>query len=1225
MILLSRILIFSIVAMGLIRTSAGADEVAWRKERAATYEAAQEAISELKQFFNLISLLTFSSDATEEAIRIGSVLIPSGSSRMTVIRQRIQFLCAQIDLAQDYPATSLKGKETLDSLLKGNDFFGISVSKGMKAFEAKQDAIEKLFADPELQLGNRIFGLMQTGRDTDQETISKWVEFIERVAGPYYVGTTLERQPTTLARSLKALAILRGVADSSDFKKAIENNPDLRFRYEEALNQKLRPAVINFTRIRYQKGGMLRDWCLPMASAVSHLFPDLDRAKLGITSLAEYQKDSLAHARAMTRLIEIVDSEGAKPGVAAKHLGVIQSYKEKPHYIGSSEIRESGTLKVPPGKEIEILLSNANFFGADGHRQMKTYQQRSKQLEQLFFNSAEPSNLEILISLKSNREWIVFFNEELLGGKKKQDTALFPYIAQQHKITLDHLKVLFLARSILPKESFAAQFEEGSRDYIAYQALLRNLDESVTNSAVVQFRNYPKHWMNIQNGFLEIARGFPKYTFDDLKVTTSTDLAAVRKDFETALYGQNSIPSEFESLLRVESSDVLPSIDQMTSPELSRRIGKFDKKLSPEFVARVNQKLSDILEYRTYGLAAIDNLERPELRAGRIMTHFVVSDYRLPGNQKTNTVMHDLVCGVEGGFGGLGELFCHDAKGYKERESVLDAIATSEELDLGEALFKLAIDIDRENQTSDEDLARAARRWIQYFRKSQANARYHSVPEVLTQAVRGTFLSRLVLQSESFQKAMESSTMAPVGSPLDISHDFEAALSAQIRKMQSMLRQIDPETATNRNIEETAKKWQDFKVWYLESNKWLEAVIGEPLLIGEVTRIRKLSRKTANYKDLCPEVLVFQKTLEHERGGLFNLDEPSTLALARFAIEQVTSLEPDLELPLPEMEGSPENEEKLKQMEFGKTVSNQFLNDIRGNLKEFGFEGISRITDADQVEAACKDVLVREQEKRETNPTAMMNRAKAMEMALNATVSRAISRVEAEQPSDFKTLHGQAIRAAKVDRILTEDQLEQYQINIEPSILVTDWINRHRVEIMADFRTIELSSEARQMINKAKEERRSMIEVQDELRQVQAKTLQKMELLQRWIDESDSGTEIGVVSEEVLAMREEIGDLRKQVANLRDSEALMRARAAEYAQRLFLTRRSLESQSKDRYSADDMAGAIAAAPDPEDRPRTIRPPSSPRPLFSSPPRNVRPPTTTRPRNSGGFFRRLFGR
>ncbi len=1204
------------------------EDAEWRKERARAYDSANQAIEELRLIFQELETSTFSSDPEEPAIRIGPTLLPSGPARVNVLRKRIQHLIAQIDLAQDYPATSLKGRETLDTLLAGNDYFGVSLSAGVEAFQEKHEAVEMLFAEEGLQLGNRMFGLMRTGKDPRKAALEKWIEFIERVSGPYYLGATLDRQPTTMGRSLKALAVLRGVMESSTFAETLQEHPELRFRYEETREKKLRPAVIEFARLRYTRGGMLRDWCLPMAYAASRLFPELNNDVIGVTSLAEYQKESLAHARAVTGLIEVIESPSVKDKSAAKMLRTICAYRAQPFYIGSDEIRESGTLRVPADLEIEVLIENADFFGPDGHSNLKAYQERSDHLDELFFNDAEVSNIDMLLSLKSGKEWIVFFNEKLLGQRDSREDALFPYVEANHAVTPDHLDLIFLARSILPHPDLEAQFEPESRDAAAYQSLLRQFGEQVRRVSSLQFRNHPRQWIDVQNSFLEIARGFPEYSFDNLKVTTSTDLEAVRSDFEEALYGRESVSSQLLELTLGNSPHLIRSLDKMTSPDLSRRIGRFDQELSPDFVDELNGKLRDILEYRNYGLAAIDNLARPDLQAGRIMTHFVVSDYRIPGDEKTNTVMHDLVCGVEGGFGGLGQIFRSDAKGYREREHVLDAIATAEELELGEVLFQLALDINRDNEVTDEDVGRAARRWIHYFRKSQANAQFHAVPDVLTQAVRGTFLSRLVFQSESFQRAMENSRSAPVGSPLDISHDFESALSAQIRKMQSMLRQIDPETATNRNIEETAEKWQDFKVWYLESNKWLESVIADPLLIGEVSRIRRLNRKTANYRELCPEVLIFEKALEHASGEIYNQADPAPLGFARFAIDQVTQLEPDLNLPLPESEGTPEEEEKLRQLEFGKSVSNQFLSDIRSVLEQHGFEEFAAITDPDEIDAVYGNQLARmKREIAAKNHSDLTDRAKAMEAAFDAALARAISRVEADQPSDIKLLHSQTIRAAKVDRVLSEGELDQYRIDIEPSQLVHDWINHNRIEIMADFRTIELTSEARQMINKAKEERRSLVEVQEELRQLQAESLQKLDQIQDWMDQSEGGANVAVVLEEVMAMRDEMSALRKEVSYLKDSEALMRARAADFAQRLFLARRAEQNEQRPfQPEVDSTEVAVAPEPPPQEEPEVIsirRSTSSSvsRPSSSSSFRSSRSSSSS----AGGFFRRLFGR
>ncbi len=1189
----------------------GADN--WQKERAAANSSADKALAELTQILSSLDESSFSDEPISGAIRLGGSEILQGTPKINALRQQIQFLIAQIDLAQDYPETKLKGEETIDEILKGREFFGALAAQDFDGFVAKQALIERLFEDEELQLGNRLFGLIRTGKEPASVAASKWVKYADRLAGPLYLGVSFDRQPTTLGRSLKGLAILRGVTQSSGFKQELSQNSDLEHEFKEAMEMRLKPAVIKFTRERYERGGMLRDWCLPVVAAAERLFPDLNRESIGVTTLANYQKTALGHARAVTQLVERIDDSVPSPKETNRALKTICSYREQSFYIGADEVRENGTFKVPARQEIDVILANAKFFAPDGNQNIKTYQKRSEHLDAMFLGEGSADNLELLISLKSKEEWLAFFDERLLGGKGNSESGVFPYIEKHHQITIDHLKTLFLARTVLPSEVFEKLFEIGSVSRKTYEIFMADFGLQVREISSLQFRNYPKEWINVQNGFQELAKGFEEFDFEKLKVTTSTDLAMVRKDFEEGLYGSESVSEDFASLLKPDTQNLVPSMDHMTSPELSKRIGKFDKELSPEFVNRVNEKLADILEYRSYGLAAIDSLDRPDLQAGRIMTHFAVSDYRIPGDAKTNTVIHDLICGPEGGFGGLGVLFRADAKGYTERESVFDAIETCGELNLGEVLFKLASNINRNNESSEEDVARAAKRWIEYFRKSQANAQFHAVPDVLNEAIRGAFLSRIVFNSESFQKALESSRSAPVGSPLDISYDLESALSAQIRKMQSMLAKIDPETATNRNINETAEKWRDLKVWYRESNKWLESLIGNSTIISEVSRVRTLQRKIANYQEICPEVVVFTKAMEHYSGEIYNGPAPPTLEFAKFAIEQITELEPGLNKARPmQKEGDEVDPDRIRQEEFGRAVSNQFLSDIRGIVAEYGFEDLSKVSDPLRIGSIYNKVLPQEAMLNTANSEHMKNRAKAMEESFSAAAARAISRVEADQPSDFRTLEEQAIRAAKVDRTLVDGEMAQYHIDIEPSLLVNEWINRDLVEVMANYRSMELRAEARQMINKAKEERRAMVEVQQELQGIKAHSLQKMELLQEWIDKGENGANVEVVLEEVISIRQENAALKKEVSNLKDSESLMRARAADFAQKLFQYKKG----GQDFQVEPVEFGTMTIAEVPEEPISLARPKAA-----STRPRS----SVSRSSNGGNFFQRLFGR
>lgn len=596
------VLLFLFILSAPCLTAQQAEE--WQKERSTVNDAATKALSELRQILTDLSEDDFSEELSDSAIKLGKSEIPVGTPKISVLRQRMQYLIAQIDLAQDYPASDFRGESTIDSLTKGKDYFGVSAAQNFEAFKVKQALIERLFEDKQLQLGNRLFGLMQTEKDTPNVALLKWINFVDRMSGPYYLGTTFERQPSTLGRSLKALVLLRGVIHSKDFKKEMTVNSDLEFRFNQAMELKLKKAVSNFARERYEKGGMLRDWSLPVASAAERVFPGLDRNAIGITTLTEYQKTALSHARAVTQLVENIDDSVPSPKETNRALTTIKYYRDQPYYIGSNEVRESGTIRVPANQELEVLLDKARFFAPDGNRNIKTYQARSEHLQTMFFGEDSANNLELLISLKSKDEWVDFFDKRLLGGKKNSETGVFPHIEKNHSITIDHLKVMFFARAVLPSKTFQDLFvESGSTE--AYEQLMAAFSKQVRDVSSLEFRNYPKEWINVQNGFLEIARGFDKFSFENLKVTTSTDLAMVRKDFEEGLYGRNSVAEEFLSLTVEDSGDMIPSIDHMTSPNLAKKVGKFDKQLSTEFVNRVNAKLDDILEYRSYGLAGL--------------------------------------------------------------------------------------------------------------------------------------------------------------------------------------------------------------------------------------------------------------------------------------------------------------------------------------------------------------------------------------------------------------------------------------------------------------------------------------------------------------------------------------------------------------------------------------------------------------------------------------------
>jgi len=203
-----------------------------------------------------------------------------------------------------------------------------------------------------------------------------------------------------------------------------------------------------------------------------------------------------------------------------------------------------------------------------------------------------------------------------------------------------------------------------------------------------------------------------------------------------------------------------------------------------------------------------------------------------------------------------------------------------------------------------------------------------------------------------------------------------------------------------------------------------------------------------------------------------------------------------------------------------------------------------------KIGAVYNTVLPQEAILNTCNSEHLKNGAKAMEEAFSAAAARAISRVEADQPSDFRTLEEQAMRAAKVDRTLVDVDMSQYHIDIETSLLIKEWVNRDRVEIMSNFRSMELMAEARQMINKAKAERQAMIEVQEELQFLKAQSLQKAELIQGWIDEAERGADVKVLMEEFILIRQENAALKREVSHLKESDSVIRARAADFAHKL---------------------------------------------------------------------------
>ena len=92
--------------------------------------------------------------------------------------------------------------------------------------------------------------------------------------------------------------------------------------------------------------------------------------------------------------------------------------------------------------------------------------------------------------------------------------------------------------------------------------------------------------------------------------------------------------------------------------------------------------------------------------------------------------------------------------------------------------------------------------------------------------------------------------------------------------------------------------------------------------------------------------------------------------------------------------------------------------------------------------------------------------------------------------------------------------------------------------------------------------------------------------------------------------------LKKEVSNLKDSESLMRARAADFAQKLFQYKKG---GIKELDGGPVDLGTLTIAEVPE---QVIGPTSGARPKSTS---TRSRPSSSRSSNGGSFFQRLFGR
>ena len=1091
-------------------------------------------------------------------------------SYVDVLRMDMRMAFSEIDLARQFPDTGLAGEDLLDLLISGSrvDFFGSSGHIDPDQFAKRVKLLDKLAGDAELRFADRIFSLLQETSQTRAEALSNWLSRARDLVGDNYLGTRGTLSNSQQARTVRTLYLLAVAMQSRHLGEAAAESPEKFNDFTDFVKRDLAEAVKLYCRRRFEEDSALRDRTLPILLAAQKVNPDITHEYTGVTSRENLQRMSLNHARGLANLTRAIDAPMASTRIARHALGQIIDYRVQPFYIGSNEVREKGALPCAIDGELEAILENADFFESNGHRDGNVYRRRVEILEQLFLRPSALETRDHFFALLTPEQWLSYFEETLAGDRSgskdgvagegdgenqnnQEGGASLSCLAaiEQGAIFPCHLKNLFLARCMLSHSSY----DESESLKAQKERLLLKILEAAPILAVKHFKNNPRHWNRVDLAFVEVSKLIPEFDLASLSIPTYRQYLNRKEVYDSVL---GELPLE---LLRLSDPNANILIDNETAlfqSDYVYRIGKFNKRLSVGFVRDINEKLDIILKYRASQFTPPDRRTRPNMeKIGSPIRELMVVNRNYPYEKPGNPQLHDLIEGPKGGFGGLGALFLADPQGYESRETALDAVASCRKLRLGEALFTLAMDSGIENPTQ-EDKAAAARRWLSYFRKTQSVARFHSTPDELRKAIRGAFLCRLIVQSDDFIEVVERSSEYGIGSPADVSSVLENTLGSQVRIMNSVLSSVDPSTALNRNIDVIKKRWYQLKAWHTESTKWLEAVVADPVLMSEVSRIRGLNRGPAqSYGEIVPAIASLENTLRAveprilaERHAEHSIEMFSPLDFANLIMGQLLTMEKE---PVSEtvLNSDVETGEALEDThrELSKSVTRRLFLDVREAVKQAGFEDLSEAASLNEFPALTRARRENSGFKRRSEEAAIHD---ILLQQLKGAVAKAKGRIEAERITDLRTLEEHSIRAARADRIFFAGDQNRYSLLIDPSLLLHEWNNRHKIETIAEFRTVETRAQAQTQIFRFRKEREKLEQERKEMAVRQEELDTRLEQAKKWSGDHDLEFDPDAVINEMLTMEDKIASLEGEIKSYQEMEEKYRSHHFNLIQQL---------------------------------------------------------------------------
>ena len=1193
----------------------------------------------------------FSSEPAKQKHLFGRFPVSPQATHYQCLVKNLRNAFAQLELSCRYPGAEISGTEVLDILLTGTraDFFGSEGHIRTDVYLDRAKMLDPLVLDDDLRLADRLFSLLRETGDSDAKTLENWLNQARLLASEDYLNT---KQPLSLsqqAKSVRLLYLLGIVSTSQHVKTAAVEAPGSFRDFRQFVAGPLANTVKEFARTRFENDGPLRDRNLPILTAAQAFIPGLSYTNAGVTTQKDYEKLALAHARGLAEVVKAIDAPMADTQEARRAIGQIIDYRIQPYYIGSLGIREKGALPSPPDGELEVILEHAKFFGENGHLDGDIYEDRVEVLENLFLKPSSEETRDYLFALKTPLEWLSHFRETLIGieGVNEEQSCL--QAIKGGEISALNLKNLFLCRCILSHSAFDST-PELSR---AANQIKEDLAEQAPILAVEHFKNNPTEWNKVDLAFVEISHLVPDFDLKALSIPTYDEYLNQRKNYEWAM---RTLPRDVIALADPDTPNLLDNEMELFQSDYVYRTGKFNKRLNPVLIKQLNTKLEIIREYRNSQFTPPDTVKRPGMeKSGTAIRELAVNNRFFPNLEANNSQLHDLLEGPKGGLGGLGQFFASDARGYESREAAMDAIASCDELQLADTLFHLAMDAGVGEPTS-LDKAAAARKWLNYFRRTQSVARFHSTSKELTNAIRGAFLCRVIVQCDDFINAVEHSPRVAVGSNEDVSSVLENTISSQIRIMNSVLSSVDPSSAMNKDIDHIKERWYIVKAWHTESMKWLESVVADPMLMAEVSRIRSLTReKTKSYADIAPAIATIEETLSAvepriiaERHSDRHEELFKPIDFANLVMGQLVTFEqtPTSDNLLADDEEGGElikdnSEEKLKHL--ARDITDQLFEDVRSAVAEAGFEDLSKVTSLTQFPAVTRAYYENGSFTKRSEDIA------AHELLLHqmkGSVAKAKGRIEAERVTDLKTLEDLAIRASRADRIYFAGDPDRYSLLIDPSFLLHEWNNRHKIETIAEFRTVETRAQAQTQIFRYRKQREQLELERADLAKNREDLDKRLNQAKKWASDNDLEFNPESVIDEMLAMEDQISALKNQITNHEKMEEKYRQHHLLLAQQLHdyklgEKRFNREKQREILLAKADLPPDLDPEPDipviinkPKPKPSvTVKKKSTPKPKpsrsssYSSSSRSSSASSSSSSRRSsgGGFFQRLFGR